>query len=57
MAEVAVSERAPQVTFRLPPPAVAAVDRVAAREGRTRSQVIRSAVEELLDRRGETWRR
>jgi metal-responsive CopG/Arc/MetJ family transcriptional regulator len=55
MAEVAVSERAPQVTFRLP--AVAAVDRVAAREGRTRSQVIRSAVEELLDRRGETWRR
>lgn len=42
--------RAPKVTFRVPPGVVADVDEVATRRGLKRSELVRLALVELLDR-------
>ncbi len=41
---------APRITFRVPPGTVAGVDEVAARRGVKRSDVIRRALDELIER-------
>jgi metal-responsive CopG/Arc/MetJ family transcriptional regulator len=41
---------APRVTFRVPPGVIAGVDEVAARRGLRRSELVRLALEELLER-------
>ncbi len=41
---------APRVTFRVPPGVIAGVDEVAARRGVKRSELVRLALVELLDR-------